>query len=132
MATKPGRLTDWPWKHLGGFKYAILAPWVGGSMYNLLREKGENEERDIANIMIMPFLLWRVLHNQIWITVSRHRTAKTRIVDKSIEFDQVDREIIVLSPNNEDTNLPKVHATVVPGGTRVGPGAPTGLAGSRT
>ncbi|KAM7470078.1 hypothetical protein LguiA_008261 [Lonicera macranthoides] len=92
MASKPGCFTDWPWKHLGGFKYATLAPWVGGSMYNLLGEKGENDKRDIFYIMIMPFLLWRVLHNQLWITISRHQTAKTRIVDKSIEFDQVDRE----------------------------------------
>ncbi|KAJ4832146.1 Very-long-chain aldehyde decarbonylase cer1 [Turnera subulata] len=50
MASKPGILTDWPWKPLGSFK--------------------------------------------IWISLSRYRTAKgnNRIVDKGIEFDQVDRE----------------------------------------
>uniref|UniRef100_A0A7N2LG43 Uncharacterized protein n=1 Tax=Quercus lobata TaxID=97700 RepID=A0A7N2LG43_QUELO len=50
MATKPGILTDWPWKPLGSFK--------------------------------------------IWISISRYQTAKgkNRIVDKSIEFKQVDRE----------------------------------------
>ncbi|KAL8119404.1 hypothetical protein AgCh_016793 [Apium graveolens] len=44
--------------------------------------------------MIFPFLLWRMLHNQIWISLSRYRTAKgnNRIVDKTIEFEQVDRE----------------------------------------
>ncbi|RVW66842.1 Protein ECERIFERUM 1 [Vitis vinifera] len=36
----------------------------------------------------------RALHNQIWISLARYRTAKgnNRIVDKSIEFEQVDRE----------------------------------------
>ncbi|WKA05181.1 hypothetical protein VitviT2T_023161 [Vitis vinifera] len=35
-----------------------------------------------------------MLHNQLWISLSRHRTAKgnNRIVDKGIEFEQVDRE----------------------------------------
>ncbi|CAN4126025.1 unnamed protein product [Withania somnifera] len=35
-----------------------------------------------------------MVHNQIWISISRHRTAKgnNQIVDKSIELDQVDRE----------------------------------------
>ncbi|TQD94860.1 hypothetical protein C1H46_019560 [Malus baccata] len=35
-----------------------------------------------------------MIHNQIWITLSRYRTAKGkgRILDKGLEFDQVDRE----------------------------------------
>jgi aldehyde decarbonylase len=35
-----------------------------------------------------------MLHNQIWISVSRYQTAigKRRIVDKGLEFEQVDRE----------------------------------------
>ncbi|XP_019187912.1 PREDICTED: protein ECERIFERUM 1-like isoform X2 [Ipomoea nil] len=35
-----------------------------------------------------------MLHNQLWISLSRYRTAKgdNRIVDKGIEFEQVDRE----------------------------------------
>ena len=37
-------------------------------------------------------MLWRLIHSQIWISYSRYRTAKLRIVDKSIEFEQVDRE----------------------------------------
>lgn len=54
----------------------------------------DKSERDIINFLIFPFLLWRMLHNQIWITISRYRTAKGngRIVDKGIEFDQIDRE----------------------------------------
>jgi len=54
----------------------------------------DNSEKDMFNFLILPFLLWRMLHNQIWISFSRYRTAKgnARIVDKGIEFDQVDRE----------------------------------------
>jgi aldehyde decarbonylase len=55
--------------------------------------KGEGE-RDLFCFLILPFLLVRMLHNQIWISLSRYRTAKgnNRIVDKGIEFEQVDRE----------------------------------------
>ncbi|KAK2986119.1 hypothetical protein RJ640_024618 [Escallonia rubra] len=72
-------------------KYAILAPWVAQSMY-WLAVKPESE-RDLTNLLILTFLLWRMLHNQLWISFSRHRTAKgnNRIVDKSIEFEQVDK-----------------------------------------
>ncbi|KAK6283189.1 hypothetical protein POUND7_017014 [Theobroma cacao] len=93
MATKPGVLTDWPWKPLGNFKYAILTPWVIHSTYSLAMSKGE-KEADLVYYLIFPFLMTRVLHNQIWISVSRYRTAKgnNRIVDKGIDFEQVDRE----------------------------------------
>ncbi|XP_057807547.1 very-long-chain aldehyde decarbonylase CER1-like isoform X2 [Salvia miltiorrhiza] len=92
MATKPGLLTEWPWKALGSFKYIILAPWAMHSLYSLAT-KGKNE-LDYTNLLILPFLLSRALHNQIWISISRHRTAqgKNRIVDRGIEFEQVDRE----------------------------------------
>ncbi|KAK6283186.1 hypothetical protein POUND7_017011 [Theobroma cacao] len=51
-------------------------------------------ERGLANFLIFPFLLTRILHNQIWISYSRHRTAKgsNNIVDEGIDFEQVDRE----------------------------------------
>nr|KYP36350.1 Protein WAX2 [Cajanus cajan] len=93
MASRPGILTDWPWKPLGSFKYLLVAPWAIHSFYSLVVEE-KSERRDISTFLILPFLLWRMLHNQIWISLSRYRTAKgnTRIVDKGIEFDQVDRE----------------------------------------
>ncbi|KAK6283194.1 hypothetical protein POUND7_017019 [Theobroma cacao] len=93
MATKPGVLTDWPWKPLGNFKYAILTPWVIHSTYSLVMSKGE-KEADLGYLLIFPLLMTRVLHNQIWISLSRYRTAKgkNRIVDKGIDFEQVDRE----------------------------------------
>ncbi|XP_022725691.1 protein ECERIFERUM 1-like isoform X1 [Durio zibethinus] len=92
MATNPGVLTNWPWKPLGNFKYVILAPWVVHSTYCLVC-KGE-KEADLFYFLIFPFLLTRFLHNQIWVSYSRYRTAKgnNRIVDKGIEFEQVDRE----------------------------------------
>ncbi|KAK7286935.1 hypothetical protein RJT34_22303 [Clitoria ternatea] len=92
MASSPGILTHWPWKPLGSFKYLILAPWVIRSSYCMLVK--DKSERDVSTFLVFPLLLWRMLHNQIWITLSRYRTAKgkTRILDKGIEFDQVDRE----------------------------------------
>ncbi|KAE8009183.1 hypothetical protein FH972_005634 [Carpinus fangiana] len=92
MATKPGILTDWPWKPLGSFKYVILAPWVVHSTYTFMAKR--ESERDLFNLFVFPFLLVRMLHNQLWISLSRYRTAKgnNRIVDKGIEFEQVDRE----------------------------------------
>ncbi|XP_022937613.1 protein ECERIFERUM 1-like [Cucurbita moschata] len=92
MASSPGILTDWPWTPLGSFKYVILGP---GFIYSIYQYVVKDEtERDTSTLVIIPLLLWRMIHNQIWITLSRHRTAKgnARIVDKGLEFDQVDRE----------------------------------------
>ncbi|WCJ29888.1 Very-long-chain aldehyde decarbonylase GL1-5 [Euphorbia peplus] len=90
MATTPGILTEWPWKPLGSFKHVIIGPWVIEKSYSYL-VKGDN---DLLSFLMFPFILWRILHNQLWITLSRYRTAKgvTKIVDKPIEFDQIDRE----------------------------------------
>ncbi|KAJ4950024.1 hypothetical protein NE237_026856 [Protea cynaroides] len=92
MASRPGLMTDWPWQKLGSFKYVVLAPWVAQSVYSYLTT--EERERDITNLLIFPSLLWRLLHGQLWISLARYQTAKTkqRIVNKSIEFEQVDRE----------------------------------------
>ncbi|KAM6542758.1 hypothetical protein CsatB_007205 [Cannabis sativa] len=93
MASKPGILTDWPWKPLGKFKYLIVAPWAISSTYMYLT-KDDPMERDFSTFTIFPILLSRYVHNQIWISLSRYRSAKgnNRIVDKSLDFDQVDRE----------------------------------------
>ncbi|XP_073045287.1 very-long-chain aldehyde decarbonylase CER1-like [Primulina eburnea] len=92
MATKPGVLTEWPWTWLGDFKYLVLAPWAVHETYSFMVK--DKNERDLSHFLIFPYLLLRMLHNQIWITLSRYRTAKgnNRIVDKTIEFEQVDRE----------------------------------------
>ncbi|GLT92865.1 hypothetical protein SLE2022_106770 [Rubroshorea leprosula] len=92
MASKPGILTDWPWTPLGSYKQLVLAPWVIESIYSFIFK--DEKERDLSNFVIFPLMLWRILHNQLWISFSRYRTAKgnNRIVDKPIEFDQVDRE----------------------------------------
>ncbi|CAN4126024.1 unnamed protein product [Withania somnifera] len=93
MATKPGILTEWPWAFLGNFKYLLLAPFAGHSIYSFFMGK-EESQRDISYIFILLYILMRMVHQQIWISLSRYRTAKgdNRILDKSIEFDQVDRE----------------------------------------
>ncbi|CAJ2654633.1 unnamed protein product [Trifolium pratense] len=89
MASKPGILTNWPWKPLGSFKYVILSPWIAHSLYTFIWV-----ERDPTYFLIFPFIFVRMLHNQIWISISRYQTArgKNRIVDKGLEFEQVDRE----------------------------------------
>ena len=73
-------------------QYVILAPWAVHSIYSYAVY--EESERDLGYLLIFPFLLLRMLHNQIWISFSRYRTAKgnNRVVDKAIDFDQVDRE----------------------------------------
>ncbi|KAF5761340.1 putative fatty acid hydroxylase [Helianthus annuus] len=92
MATTPGFLTDWPWKPLGNLKYLILAPSVVKATYDYVISNAN--DRDLTLLLIFPLLLIRALNNQFWISLSRYMTAKgkSRIVDKTIEFDQVDRE----------------------------------------
>ncbi|KAL8260470.1 hypothetical protein R6Q59_028423 [Mikania micrantha] len=92
MAIAPGFLTDWPWKPLGSFKYVILAPCVVKSIYDFVTT--DINTRDLTAMLFLPGLLARMLHNQIWISVSRYKTAKgqNQIVDKTIELEQVDRE----------------------------------------
>ncbi|KAJ0259620.1 Protein CER1-like 2 [Hirschfeldia incana] len=88
MASRPGLLTDWPWTPLGSFKYLVLAPLVIDSIYSYATM------RDHEKILVVALMVWRIVHSQVWISFSRYRTAKgtKRIVNKSIEFDQVDRE----------------------------------------
>ncbi|KAG1361489.1 Protein WAX2 [Cocos nucifera] len=61
-------------------------------MHKFMAASGE--QRDMLNFLIFPILLLRLLYSQLWITFSRFQTAKSkhRIVDKSLDFDQVDRE----------------------------------------
>ncbi|KAL6591360.1 hypothetical protein ACP70R_049863 [Stipagrostis hirtigluma subsp. patula] len=92
MASKPGPLTRWPWQDLGNYKYALLAPFAARSTYRFVTSG--SEERDLVSFFVLPVLLLRLLYSQLWITVSRHQTARSkhRIVTKSLDFDQVDRE----------------------------------------
>ncbi|GLT85903.1 hypothetical protein SLE2022_040750 [Rubroshorea leprosula] len=92
MAPKPGILSEWPWRPLGNFKYLLLAPFAVHSTYSFMT-KGK-EERDLFEFLIFPFMLWRVLHNQMWISVSQYITAKgtKRIVDRGVNFELVDFE----------------------------------------
>lgn len=73
-------------------QYVVVAPWAIHSTYSFIVNDGE--DRDLSYFLVLPFILWRMLHNQIWISLSRYRTSKGsgRIVDKGLEFEQVDRE----------------------------------------
>ena len=72
-------------------KYALVAPGVIHSIYLFLVN---DEEKDLFYLLIFPFMLWRMLHNLIWISYSRYKTGKGKnlIVEKGIDFEQVDRE----------------------------------------
>lgn len=73
-----------------------MAPWAVRSTYRFVTSGSGSgsEERDLLAFAVLPVLLLRLLYSQLWITVSRHQTARSRhrIVDKSLDFDQVDRE----------------------------------------
>jgi aldehyde decarbonylase len=73
-------------------QWVILTPFVAKSTYSFI--VNDPKEKDLSNFLIFPYMMVRMLHDQIWITLSRHRTAKgkNRIIDKGIEFEQVDRE----------------------------------------
>ncbi|VAH16206.1 unnamed protein product [Triticum turgidum subsp. durum] len=92
MATNPGLFSEWPWKRLGSFKYVVLAPWVAHGIQQVA-SKGWREA-DLGYLVILPSMMLRALHNQAWITVSRLQNArgKRQIVDRGIEFEQIDRE----------------------------------------
>uniref|UniRef100_A0A0D9VMJ4 aldehyde oxygenase (deformylating) n=1 Tax=Leersia perrieri TaxID=77586 RepID=A0A0D9VMJ4_9ORYZ len=93
MASKPGALTRWPWHDLGNYKYALVAPWAAYRTYQFVTARSD-KERDLLSFMVLPVLLLRLLYSQLWITISRHQTARSKhkIVNKSLDFDQVDRE----------------------------------------
>ncbi|KAM3408442.1 hypothetical protein ACQJBY_001527 [Aegilops geniculata] len=73
-------------------KYVVLAPWVAHGIQQVAT-KGWREA-DLAYLVILPSMMLRALHNQAWITVSRLQNArgKRQIVDRGIEFEQIDRE----------------------------------------
>ncbi|EEE61327.1 hypothetical protein OsJ_15439 [Oryza sativa Japonica Group] len=91
MATRPGPLTEWPWQWMGGYKYLVLAP-VAMHTAHRLATKGWGDF-DPAYTFMLPTLLLRMIHNQIWISLSRYQTARRKhlIVDRSLDFEQVDR-----------------------------------------
>ncbi|XP_006652506.2 very-long-chain aldehyde decarbonylase GL1-7 isoform X2 [Oryza brachyantha] len=92
METQPGPLTEWPWQWMGNFKYLVLAPAAMHTAYRVAT-KGWGDV-DPAYAALLPALLMRMIHNQIWISLSRYQTARRKhlIVDRSLDFEQVDRE----------------------------------------
>uniref|UniRef100_A0ACD5USG6 Uncharacterized protein n=1 Tax=Avena sativa TaxID=4498 RepID=A0ACD5USG6_AVESA len=92
MATRPGPLTEWPWHWMGSFKYLVLAPAALHTVHRVVTKGWE--DMDLAYAGMLPLLLLRMVHNQIWISLSRYHTARRKhiIVDRGLEFEQVDRE----------------------------------------
>jgi aldehyde decarbonylase len=73
-------------------QYLVLVPAVLHTAHRVAT-KGWGD-LDPAYATMLPALLLRMIHNQIWISLSRYQTARRKnvIVDRSIEFEQVDRE----------------------------------------
>lgn len=73
-------------------QYVVVAPFAIHSTYSFI--VNEWEDKDLSYFLIFPYMLFRMLHNQLWISLSRYRTSKGsgRIIDKGLEFEQVDRE----------------------------------------
>ncbi|KAL4190491.1 hypothetical protein AMTRI_Chr07g75910 [Amborella trichopoda] len=92
MASKPGPLTDWPWKKLGNFKYMVIVPCAIHAVYRIYG--AQKQKRDHATIISLGLFLSRIIHDQLWITLSRFQTARSkhRIQSRGIDFEQVDRE----------------------------------------
>nr|CAD1843772.1 unnamed protein product [Ananas comosus var. bracteatus] len=106
MASTPGPLTEWPWQRLGNYKYMVLAPWVLHGLHMVATK--EWKDVHISYIIIFPSLLLRMIHNQLWISLSRFQNARSRrrIVDRSIDFAQVDRERNWSSDHSSATHGP--------------------------
>ncbi|KAL8144417.1 hypothetical protein V2J09_017449 [Rumex salicifolius] len=54
-------------------KYLVLAPWAIHSIYLYMFKE---EKADSTYIIIFPFLILRMIHNQLWISFSRYRTSR--------------------------------------------------------
>ena len=69
-------------------QYLVVVPLVIDSIYSYATM------RDMDKLLIVAVMVGRIVHSQMWISYARYKTAKgtKRIVNKSIEFDQVDRE----------------------------------------
>ncbi|CAI0447898.1 unnamed protein product [Linum tenue] len=90
MASQPGMLTHWPWESLGPFKYLVLAPWVAHYTYEFVK----HPTSDLSTFFIFFAILLRFLHNEVWLSLHRRRTATpaNRIVNKPIDAHQLRRE----------------------------------------
>ncbi|CAA6655323.1 unnamed protein product [Spirodela intermedia] len=77
MASNPGLLTQWPWQRFGASRYSQPG-------------RGDRHGQPSHH----PMQLLRVVLDLLWISWARFQTARSkhRIVHKSIEFEQVDRE----------------------------------------
>lgn len=75
-------------------QFLVVASWVARGVQMMVMSRKTGEEVDIGYLMILPVMLSRMLHNQTWISLSRYQNARSphRIVDRSLEFEQVDRE----------------------------------------
>lgn len=87
MASKPGLLYKFPWEGLGSLKYVLLLPFAAVAI------AGKDDADNWATHMVIIALL-RYVVAQMFISLSRVHalTQHTRIQDKGIGYEQIDRE----------------------------------------
>jgi aldehyde decarbonylase len=100
----------------------LVAPWAAYSTYSFASAKLRGEEGDLLSFFVLPTVLLRLLYTQLWISISRHQTARSkhRIVSKSLDFDQVDRErnwyVNILGHFNKHMQAWLMHGVLVHAG----------------
>ena len=69
-----------------------MAPFAAQTIYQLVRNPAS--KIDMVNLLIILLQLLRAFHSLVWISWARFQTAssKHRIIHRSLEFEQVDRE----------------------------------------
>jgi hypothetical protein len=87
MASKPGPLYNFPWEDMGNYKYLLLTPFA------IAAATGHDDDDRWCFHMCMIVIL-RYVMAQIFLSISRlHAITKhSRIQEKGISFQQVDRE----------------------------------------
>ena len=86
-ATAPGVMSEFPWEPMGNYKYVLFLPFA------YLAATGQDDaDRWCYHMCVIAAL--RYLQAYIWHFLSRnhHISGRTRIQEKGIDFNQIDRE----------------------------------------
>jgi aldehyde decarbonylase len=76
-----------------------------------------SDEKDQLSFYVLPVLLLRLLYSQVWISVSRHQTDRSKHRIVNFDFDQVDRERnwhhVFCCPHQAEIPPCLVHLTIL-------------------
>eukprot|EP00526_Cylindrotheca_closterium_P005305 CAMPEP_0113623458 /NCGR_PEP_ID=MMETSP0017_2-20120614/12067_1 /TAXON_ID=2856 /ORGANISM="Cylindrotheca closterium" /LENGTH=620 /DNA_ID=CAMNT_0000533407 /DNA_START=16 /DNA_END=1878 /DNA_ORIENTATION=+ /assembly_acc=CAM_ASM_000147 len=87
MATNPGLLYKFPWEDMGNYKYLLYVPFAATVLSG-------NDDADNWSAHICTIAVLRYIVAQIFTSISRihNITERTKIQDKGISYEQIDRE----------------------------------------